>query len=90
MLTQKALITWGCRGYHLGMLDWSTCSAVERDPERVSGAWVFKGTRVPVKALFENLEEDASVDDFLKWFPGVTREQVLTVLNHAEKSLAVA
>jgi len=72
------------------MLDWSTCSAVERDPERVSGAWVFKGTRVPVKALFENLEEDASVDDFLEWFPGVTREQVLAVLNHAEKSLAIA
>jgi len=72
------------------MLDWSTCSAVERDPERVSGAWVFKGTRVPVKALFENLEEDASVDDFLEWFPSVTREQVLAVLNHAEKSLAIA
>jgi uncharacterized protein (DUF433 family) len=72
------------------MLDWSSCQAVERIPERVSGAWVFKGTRVPVKALFENLEEDATVDDFLKWFPGVTREQALTVLNHAEKSLAVA
>jgi len=72
------------------MLDGSTCTAVERNPERVSGAWVFKGTRVPVKALFENLEEDASVDDFLKWFPGVTREQVLAVLNHAEKSLAIA
>ena len=72
------------------MLDWSTCTAVERNPERVSGAWVFKGTRVPVKALFENLEEDASVDDFLEWFPGVTREQVLAVLNHAEKSLAIA
>jgi uncharacterized protein (DUF433 family) len=63
---------------------------VERNPERVSGAWVFKGTRVPVKALFENLEEDASVDDFLKWFPGVTRELVMAVLNHAEKSLAIA
>ena len=71
------------------MLDWSSCTAVERNPERVSGAWVFKGTRVPVKALFENLEEDASVDDFLKWFPSVTREQVLTVLNHAEKSSTI-
>ena len=38
------------------MLDWNTCPAVERTPERVSGAWVFKGTRVPVRALFENLE----------------------------------
>jgi uncharacterized protein (DUF433 family) len=72
------------------MLDWNTCPAVERKPERVSGAWVFKGTRVPVKALFENIEEGASVDDFLEWFPGVTREQVLAVLAHAEKSLAVA
>ena len=72
------------------MLDWNSCPAVERNPQRVSGAWVFKGTRVPVKALFENLEEGATVDDFLKWFQGVTREQVLTVLNHAEKSLATA
>ena len=72
------------------MLDWNTCPVVERTPQRVSGAWVFKGTRVPVKALFENIEEGASVDDFLEWFPGVTREQVLAVLAHAEKSLAVA
>ena len=72
------------------MLDWSTCPAVERNPQRVSGAWVFKGTRVPVKALFENLEEGATVDQFLEWFPGVGREQVLAVLNHAEKSLVSA
>ena len=56
----------------------------------MSGAWEFKGTRVPVKALFENFEEGASVDNFVEWFPGVTREQVLAVLAHAEKSLAVA
>jgi uncharacterized protein (DUF433 family) len=72
------------------MLDWSQCSAVERIPEKVSGEWVFKGTRVPVKALFENLEDAARVDDFLEWFPGVTREQVELVLRHAERSLAVA
>ena len=69
------------------MLDWSTCSAVERVPERLSGAWVFKGTRVPVRALFENLEGGATVDDFLEWFPGVTRAQVIAVLAHAERSL---
>jgi hypothetical protein len=47
---------------------------VEREPEKVSGAWLFKGRRVPVKALFENLEEGATVDDFLSWFPrGDTR-----------------
>jgi uncharacterized protein (DUF433 family) len=72
------------------MLDWNSCPAVERTAERVSGAWVFKGTRVPVKALFENIEEGASMDDFVEWFPGVTREQVLAVLAHAEKSLALA
>lgn len=63
---------------------------VERDPGKVSGAWVFKGTRVPVKALFENLEDGARVDDFLEWFPGVTRQQIEAVLEHAEQSLAEA
>jgi uncharacterized protein (DUF433 family) len=72
------------------MLDWKECGAVERVPGRVSGAWVFKGTRVPVRAFFENLEEGASVDEFLRWFPGVTKEQTLAVLAHAEKSLALA
>jgi uncharacterized protein (DUF433 family) len=72
------------------MLDWTKCSAVERVPAKVSGAWVFKGTRVPVRALFENLEGGATVDQFLEWFPGVTREQALTVLKFAESSLKVA
>jgi len=71
------------------MLDWSNCAAVERVPGKVSGAWLFKGTRVPVAALFENLEGGATVDDFLEWFPGVAREQVESVLKHAEQSLAV-
>lgn len=68
------------------MINWSTCPAVERDPERVSGAWLFKGTRVPVSALFENLEDDASLLDFLAWFPGVTPEQARAVLDHAARS----
>ena len=72
------------------MLDWSQCPAVERQPGKVSGAWLFKGTRVPVKALFENLEAGARVDEFLEWFPGVSREQVEAVLQHAELSLAEA
>ena len=76
--------------YLHGMLDWSECSVVERVPGKVGGIWLFKGTRVPVKALFENLESGARVDDFLEWFPGVTREQVEAVLEHAEHSLAVA
>ena len=64
------------------MVDWSFCPAVERDPGKVSGAWVFRNTRIPVAALFENLEDGASVKDFLTWFPGVTKEQVVTVLAH--------
>jgi uncharacterized protein (DUF433 family) len=71
-------------------LDWSSCQAVERSPEKVSGAWVFRGTRIPVSALFENLEGGARVDDFVEWFPGVTKEQVEAVLEHANKSLVVA
>ncbi len=71
------------------MLDWSSCPAVERDPHRVSGAWVFCGTRVPVSALFENLEDGVQITQFVEWFPGVTIEQVRAVLDHAAKSLAL-
>jgi uncharacterized protein (DUF433 family) len=74
----------------LAMLDWTQCAAVERVPGKVSGAWVFKATRVPMRALFENLEDGAMVSEFLTWFPGVTREQVEAVLEHAERSLAMA
>lgn len=72
------------------MLDWTQCSAVERVPGKVSGAWLFRDTRVPVKALFENLEAGATVGQFLEWFPGVTQQQVQTVLDFAGQSLAVA
>jgi len=72
------------------MIDWSTCPAVERDPKRLSGAWVFRGARVPVSALFENLEDGASVSEFTQWFPGVTAEQVRAVLDHAARSASVA
>lgn len=72
------------------MIEWNQCPAVERSPDRVSGAWVFRGTRVPVAALFENLEDGAQVTDFVRWFPGVTVEQVRTVLEHAAHSLQVA
>jgi uncharacterized protein (DUF433 family) len=72
------------------MLNWETCDAVERHADRLGGAWVFKGTRIPVKALFENIEAGATVDDFIDWFQGVSRDQVIAVLDHAEKSLAIA
>ncbi len=68
------------------MIDWATCPAVERDPERVSGAWVFRGTRIPVAALFENLEDGSRASQFVDWFPGVTLEQVRAVLDHAAPS----
>jgi len=64
------------------MMNWTECPAVECDANRVSGTWVFRGTRVPVRALFENLEDGASVDDFLEWFLGVQRTQAEAVLEH--------
>ena len=72
------------------MLSWSECSAVERVPGKVSGVWLFKGTRIPVRALFENLESGATVADFLEWFPGVKRKQVEAVLDHAQRRLVEA
>ena len=68
------------------MIDWSTCAAVERNPDRVSGVWVFRGTRVPVTALFVNLEDGAPVSQFVEWFPGVSLDQVRAVLEHAARS----
>ena len=70
------------------MIDWSSCPAIECDVHRVSGAWVFRGTRVPVESLFQNLEDGANVTDFVRWFPGVTAEQVRAVLEHAARSLS--
>ncbi|WP_447971716.1 DUF433 domain-containing protein [Nitrospira sp. M1] len=72
------------------MLGWSSCSVVERDPQRVSGGWVFRGTRIPVLALFENLEDGVELTEFVDLFPGVTPVQVRTVLAHAAKSLAAS
>lgn len=70
------------------MTNWEPCEAVERDPNKVSGAWVFRGTRVPVSALFENLKAGASIEQFLEWFPGVERTQVEAVLDHEVRALA--
>ena len=72
------------------MKQWETVEAVERDPDKVSGAWVFRGTRVPVAALFENLRDGATVDEFLEWFPGVERTQVEAVLDYELQTLALA
>jgi uncharacterized protein (DUF433 family) len=72
------------------MMNWSACAAVERDPERVSGAWVFRGTRVPVAALFENLEDGVAVGEFVQLFPGVTLDQVRSALEHVAQSALAA
>ena len=69
------------------MIDWSSCRAVERNPRRVSGAIVFRGTRGPVAALFKNLEDGAQLSAFPEWFPGVSLEQAQQVLEHATRSL---
>ncbi|MPZ76952.1 MAG: DUF433 domain-containing protein [Deltaproteobacteria bacterium] len=68
------------------MLNWSSCPAVERDPERLGGVWVFRDTRIPVAALFENLEDGVQISQFVDWFSGVTIAQVRAVLEHAAKS----
>ena len=70
------------------MEQWQDCDAVERHPEKYSGAWVFRGTRVPLAALFENLRDGASIEEFLAWFPGVHRAQVEAVLEHAALAAA--
>lgn len=68
-------------------LDWSRCEAVESVPGKVSGAWVFRGTRIPVAAVFENLEDSLTIDEIVKMFDGLSREQVRAVLDFAAHSL---
>ena len=70
-------------------LDWSQCPAVQSIPRKVSGAWVFRGTRMPVQTVFENLEAGISVDDITEVFD-VTPEEVRPVLRFASQSLAKA
>jgi uncharacterized protein (DUF433 family) len=70
----------------MASLDWSQCPAVESVPGKVSGAWVFKDTRMPVSIVFENLEAGATIDEIMEWFH-LTREQIVTVLEFAARSL---
>jgi uncharacterized protein (DUF433 family) len=71
----------------MASLDWSHCPAVESVPGKLSGAWVLKGTRMPVSAIFENLDAGASIDDIMEWFDGLDREQVKAVIGFAVRSL---
>jgi uncharacterized protein (DUF433 family) len=68
-------------------MDWETCPAVERNPGKISGAWAFAGTRVPLHALFESLAGGATIDEFIEWFPGVEKQQVRAVLEHEATTL---
>ena len=68
------------------VLDWSQCPAVESIPGKVSGAWVFRNTRMPVSIVFDNLEVGATVDEIVEWFD-VTPEQVKAVIEFAARSL---
>ena len=69
------------------MIDWSKCPVVESVPGKVSGAWVFKGTRLPLYVLFENLAAGATIHDFIEWFGGVDESEVKAVLEHVAKEL---
>ena len=69
------------------MTDWNACSAVERNPGKISGAWAFTRTGVPVYALFENLAAGVTISEFVEWFPGAEEGQVRVVLEHEAKAL---
>ena len=67
-------------------LDWSQCPEVESVPGKVNGAWVFRGTRLPVATIFENLEDGMTIEEVMEQFD-VTREQINAVLEFAARSL---
>jgi uncharacterized protein (DUF433 family) len=71
----------------MAVLDWSQCPAVESVPGRVSGAWVFRGTRMPVSVVFENLEDGITIDQLVELYDGLSRDQVIAVLDFAARSL---
>ncbi|MBC8164796.1 MAG: DUF433 domain-containing protein [Bryobacteraceae bacterium] len=71
----------------MASLDWSLCPPVESVPGKMGGAWVLKGTRMPVSAIFENIEAGASIDNIMEWFDGLDREQVKAVIAFAARSL---
>jgi uncharacterized protein (DUF433 family) len=70
----------------MSVLDWSQCSTVESVSGKMSGAWVLKGTRMPVSAIFENIEAGASIDDIMEWFDGLDRDQVKSVVAFTARS----
>jgi uncharacterized protein (DUF433 family) len=78
--------TMGWRAKNMATLDWSQCPVVESIPGKVSGAWVLRGTRTPVKVLFENLEAGMSIEEVIEQFP-VTRDQLDSLMAFVARSL---
>ena len=70
----------------MSSLDWSQCPAVESIPGKVSGAWVLRGTRTPVKVIFENLEAGMSIEEVMEQFP-VTRDEIDSLMSFIASSL---
>ena len=68
-------------------MNWNLCKAVDRNPAKMGGDWCFAGTRLPVLSLFEHIDRGATVDEFLEWFPEVSRIQVHEVLEFTKVSL---
>ena len=73
----------------MAALDWSQCPAVESIPGKVSGSWLFKGTRMPVAIVFQNLEAGATVEEIMEWFEGLDRDQLKEVFEFVARSLEV-
>jgi len=69
------------------MSHWDSCDAIERRPDKVSGAWIFKDTWLPVASLFDALKDSPTIDEFIDDFGAVTREQIEAVLDHEIRSL---
>ena len=88
-LLTKALDALSKSSSSAGTLDWSQCPAVESVPGKVGGAWVFRNTRMPVAAVFENLEDGLTIDELIDLYAGLTREHVQSVLEFAARSLTV-
>jgi uncharacterized protein (DUF433 family) len=86
-LSLPELIRRRATKYEVSPIDWSQCAAVESVAGKVSGAWVLKETRMPVSAIFENLEAGANIDDILEWFHGLDKAQVQEVIEFAARSL---
>ena len=65
-------------------MDWSRCSAVDRSPGKLGGAWCFRGTCLPVATLFEHLDQGSTIDEFLEWFSSVSRERIATAVDFVQ------